>query len=373
MNPTMASTIQHLSDEQLVATLTQLCEHERRATVALLAHLAEFDARRLYLGLGFTSLFAYCTSALRLSEHAAYNRIDAARVARRFPLVLELLAAGSINLTTVRLLAPRLTADNHEALLARASGKSRLQVEELVAECFPQAPIPDSVRKLPARAPAAGLFLTPASEPRRDEADLFAASSPTMPEPTVPQRSASVAETAGAAPLPSHVARRPVLQPLSSDHYKITFTARAETWRKLRQAQELIRHQVPTGDLADVIDRALSALLEQLSRRKFAAIVSGRPAQARPATERSARGRHIPAAVRREVWERDQARCAFVAASGRRCGERAFLEFHHVSPYAIDGPATTANLSLRCRAHNGHEAEVYFGTCRRVAALGPPS
>jgi len=83
-------------------------------TALLIVHLAELDARRLYLFEGYSSLFAYCTEVLRLSEHAAYGRIEAARAARRFPVLLEMLADGSVTLTTVGLLASDLTAENHE-------------------------------------------------------------------------------------------------------------------------------------------------------------------------------------------------------------------------------------------------------------------
>src|SRR5262245_44805381 len=112
MNSTLAFPVRDLTDEQLVAQLMQLSQNERRATVALVAHLAEFDARRLHRALGFSSLFAYCTRVLRLSEHASYNRIEAARAARKFPLVLERLASGDVTLTTVQLLAPHLTVEN---------------------------------------------------------------------------------------------------------------------------------------------------------------------------------------------------------------------------------------------------------------------
>ena len=127
----------HLSDDALVAEVTSLAGREREATAHLIAHLAELDARRLYLGAGFSSLFTYCTEVLRLSEAEAYNRIEAARAARRFPIVLDRLAEGSLNLTTVRLLASHLTDENHLELLAAASGKSRREVEELLARYSP--------------------------------------------------------------------------------------------------------------------------------------------------------------------------------------------------------------------------------------------
>src|SRR3989442_8940130 len=115
----------HLSDDDLVARVTSLVRCEREATASLIAHLAELDARRLYLAAGFSSLFTYCCEVLHLSEPAAYNRIEAARAARRFPAILRMLGEGALSLATVRLLASHLTADNHQELLAAATGKSK--------------------------------------------------------------------------------------------------------------------------------------------------------------------------------------------------------------------------------------------------------
>src|SRR5262249_2855947 len=70
--------------------------------------------------------------------------------------------------------------------------------------------------------------------------------------------------------------------------------------------------------------------------------------------------RHVPAAVRREVWARDCGRCRFEGPAGR-CAETGLLEFHHLVPYARGGPTTVENLELRCAAHNRYEAEQCFG------------
>jgi len=150
---------------------------------------------------------------------------------------------------------------------------------------------------------------------------------------------------------PTH---RPLVQPLAPGRYKVQFTASAATVARLRQAQDLLRHQIPDGDLAQVIDRALTALLQQVARRRTG--VSARPREPGPAREAGARS--IPASVRRAVWARDGGRCAFMAPDGRRCSETAFLEFHHLRPVARGGRSTVENLELRCRAHNGYEAQV---------------
>src|SRR3954465_12706904 len=143
----------HLSDADLLTTTARLAERERHATADLIAALMEIDARKLYLGEGCSSLFTYCTQVLRLSEHAAYGRIEAARAARRFPGILVALASGDLTLTSVTLLGPVLTEDNDEGLIATARHRSKRQVEQLVADVRPQPAVASSLRKLPAAWP----------------------------------------------------------------------------------------------------------------------------------------------------------------------------------------------------------------------------
>jgi len=138
-----------LSDRELLEATARVVDCERRTTAELLPLLAEMDARQLHLSQGYSSLFAYCTQALHLSEAATYSRITAARAARRFPVILALLADGAITLTTITLLAADLTDENHEALLEAARHKSKDDVQKLVAALHPQPDIASSVRKLP--------------------------------------------------------------------------------------------------------------------------------------------------------------------------------------------------------------------------------
>src|SRR6266446_2228162 len=150
MKTNILTTATRLSDQDLLTRLELLAGREREATVELVAHLAELDSRpAVYAAQGYGSLFSYCTQALRLSEDAACNRIEAARACRRFPLILEPLASGSLTLTSVRLLAKHLTVENHQSVLAKASDRSRREIEVLVAELAPRPDAPSTVRKLP--------------------------------------------------------------------------------------------------------------------------------------------------------------------------------------------------------------------------------
>jgi hypothetical protein len=346
-----------LSDAELLRRVVVLAGCEREATVELVGHLAELDARKLHLAEGYGSLFAYCTGALRLAEHAAYNRIEAARLARRFPAILDLLADGSMNLSTARLLSPHLRPDNFETLVARARGRSKREVEALVARLLPRPDVAASVRRLPARAPAVPVpappgplaTVTPTGLAMEPEAGA------NLPPPEAPDSRGRIPSGIAAA-APERPTHRPALTPLAPERYRVQFTIGAATHEKLRRAQELLRREIPDGDPGALFDRALTLFLEDVARKKLAVTEKARP---RPSTR--ARSRRIPAPVKRAVCLRDRGRCAFVAANGRRCTERVFLEFHHREPYAIGGEATVANISLRCRAHNVYEAELAFG------------
>src|SRR2546425_1168616 len=131
----LLSMAARLSNAELLRRVVVLAGREREATVELVGHLAELDPRRLHLD---GSLFAYCTGVLRLAEHAAYNRIEAARLSLHFPAILDLLTDGSLNLSTTRLLAPHLRPDNFDRLVAQARGRSKREVETLVARLAPR-------------------------------------------------------------------------------------------------------------------------------------------------------------------------------------------------------------------------------------------
>jgi hypothetical protein len=328
MNIITRSALARLSDQDLLAQLQLAAQAERDATAQLVALLMELDGRRLYLGEGFPSLFAYCTDALHLSEPAAYNRIEVARAARRFPSILDGLAAGELTLASIKLLAPHLTPENHADVLTRARHQSKREVELLVAAVHPRPDVPSTIRKLPAPRQA--------NEPAR--------------------RSGEAVDP----PLTLHSPRRAEMTPLTPERYKIQFTVSRETHNKLRQVQDLLRHVVPNGDPAEIFDRALTLLLTKLEQSKTGATLRPRPTGPGTSRRATAASLHVPAATRRVLWQRDGGRCAFTGPHGR-CTATAFLEYHHVVPFAHGGETSAKNLERRCSAHNKYEADLYFG------------
>ena len=339
-----------LPDPDLIAEVSRLAASEQQATSRLVSALAEFDGRRLYLGQGCSSMFTYCTRVLHLAAHAAYNRIEAARAARRFPAILSLLADGHIHLSAVRLLAPHLTDGNHLDVLREGSHKSKREVEELVARLWPRPDAASLIRKVPTPIPIVS------AEASRDmlksHADVGCEDEQLA---VAPQMTLDAPSRAGA---------RPKIEPLAPERYKVQFTISRATFDKLRQVQDLMRHRLPGGDPAAIFDRALALLLEDLKKQKLA--ITERP---RAARSTAARSRHVPASLRRTVWARDGGRCRFEGPAGR-CDETGPLEFHHVVPYASGGPTSADNLELRCAAHNRHEAEQWFGVFVREERTG---
>ena len=330
MHENIPAAAARLSDDALDARLRSLAGRERDATFEIVVHLSELYGRKRHLGEGPGTLYLYCRDVLHLSEDAAYNRAAAARAVRRFPVILDGLADGSLNVTTVKLLRKVLTPENHLAVLAEAKHRSNREVKVIVARLEPRPDVPSSVRKLP------------------------------TPRTTVPSRVASSPDEDRKAPppptlLPPPPFRHPVIAPLTPERYRVEFTVRKETHDRLRRVQDLLRRSIPDGDPSAIFDRAL-ILLEREAEKELTA-ATNRP---RPARATAAGSRHIPAAVRRVVWRRDGGQCAFVGRSGR-CTSRSFLELHHVKPFAAGGEATVENISLRCRAHNVYESELVFG------------
>jgi hypothetical protein len=336
-------SLTRLSDAELVARVKSLVARERGATAHLVAHLAELDTRDVHLREGYDSLYAYCRDVLGLSEWEAYNRIEVARTARRFPVILEMLAAGAIHLTAVKLLSPHLTPANHCEVLDSARGKKKREIEEIVARLSPRPDVAASVRKLP----AIRLQTFPPTE--APVAPVLAAVDPAVPVASETRLSAE--------PLS---APRAAVTPLSPDRYKLQLTIDGDTLEKLRLAKDMLSHAIPSGDDAAVLDRALTVLLVDLAKKKFADTPKPRRARAK-----DPRARDAAAAVKRAVWVRDLGRCAYIGPSGHRCNERRFVEFHHVDPYALGGEATVEKIELRCRRHNDYEGRLYFGKRRR--------
>jgi hypothetical protein len=305
--------ISSLSDAELLASTRKLACQSCAVEADLLVHLGEIDDRRLYLEHAHSSMFAFCTRELGFSEGAAYNRIAVARAARRLPAMIEAVRTGRVHLAGLRLLAPHLNPENCAELLAKATGHTKDEIAELVAALAPRPAPPPMIRKLP--------------EPR--------------PLPL-----------AESAPLPP----RPIV-PVAEETFKLQLAISRGFRDQLREARGLLRHRIPDGDLATILQAALKLLVGEVKKERFA--VGRKPRSKVEASK--AQSRHIPDAIKRAVYERDGGRCAFTDARGKRCGEAGALEFDHIDGFARAAMHDVAAIRLLCRAHNQHAAEKMYG------------
>src|SRR5205085_3070175 len=149
----------HLSDPALLRGLADLTGQDRTTTASLLAHLAEVDARKLYLPAACPSMVHYCVRELRLSEDEAYKRVRAARAGREYPAIFVALAEGRLHLSAVVLLAPHLSPVNASELLSACAGKTRFEIQRLLAQrgfgSSQQSEPPSRITPLPSPLPLA--------------------------------------------------------------------------------------------------------------------------------------------------------------------------------------------------------------------------
>jgi 5-methylcytosine-specific restriction endonuclease McrA len=338
-----------LDSAALSRRLSELAGHERAVQVEFLLHLEEFDTRRAWAEEGYGSLWDYLLRVLHLREGAAFRRIAAMRVLRRLPVLAEALRDGRLCLSTVTVLGPLLTEENVGELVARAAYLTKAEVERVAATIQPRAAPRDGLRQRPSSA----------AQPRETTARAEEPSDPAVPVFAAPQLASSEPEL---APPPS--APRPTLRPVTAESYSLSVTVDTAFKKDFDELKALLSHKVPNGDLAAVLREAVQCALEKHRKRKGAGEPSRKrksPIASKP-VKKTAGGREpISAAVRREVWKRDEGRCTWHGPDGQRCGSTWKVELDHIQPAALGGPSTIENLRILCRSHNALSAEQVFG------------
>ncbi len=354
------ATPSSLDSRTLARRLGELAGDERKVQVEFLQHLAEFDRRRAYLELGYGSLWTFCLEALHLREGPAGRRIAAMKVLRRFPRLAGVLRDGSPCLTTMALLGPVLTEENADDLAARAAYRTTAEVDHLVASLKPRQAPREGIRQLPAPARAATAAVPGAPAGGSGDSEREARG----------DESASPPEGARESPFPPEGERDGVrgwetpprsrtaeVRAVSEGQWSLRVTVSRALKDDLETLAALLSHKVRKGDLAAVLHEAIRCGIEKHGKRK-GAVRPSRKAASRPAPGNPTA---VSAEVRRQVWERDQGRCAWTSPEGKRCNSRWQVEVDHVEAAARGGPATLDNLRLACRAHNFRHAEEIYG------------
>ena len=344
--PTVLSCI---SEEKLRRRLHALAWGEKQTLVGFLRHLDEFDQRRAYAPLGYPSLFQYCVREMAFSEDEAYLRIQAARLSRKYPEVLVMLGRGEMHLSGLAKLAPHLTPMNARKLLEDARGRSKREIERIIAGLGTVSPRKDDIRFLPPAPSGPKLQEEGPQAPLAlgSDGDFGAQGVASSPAPSAGDGPSGVAYS---VQLPMEPAERLA---------RISFTASERLIRKIQRVRILLSHKHPAGRLEQLCEDAFDALLARRDPERRVAVSPSRAADIPSAKKRS---RRISRRLKDLVWHRDGGRCVFVGSAGNRCPATEWLEFDHVRPFALGGSSEDpSNIRLLCRTHNTHAARQIFG------------
>jgi len=310
---------ERLSDEELIAELQRECADVDRKDANIVRLLVDVEDRSLHLLEGCSSVFDFCINRIGMSEGAAFLRMTASRLVRRFPTLLGYLERREINMSVLAVLRDHLTAENLEATIEATRGKSKLQVKELLAAKSPGCVKPSSLRKLPTIKTANDI--------------------------------APVA--------PRHI------EPVTDSRYRLGLTVTREQRDEVLYVRDLMMHRIPSGDLTELVMDGVRRIRRDVEREVFGGssprkgpVPGTRARKLAPLAKTLGK---VPRHVRREVFGRDGHRCTFKSAKGHRCPATAFLELDHIVPVARGGTDDPSNLRVRCYAHNKLYAQLVYG------------
>jgi len=337
-----------MTARQSATLLADLFQRERIAMADFILALADFDRARLWLAIGYSSLFHFLHRELGMSKGAAFYRKTAAELVQRFPEVIEPLRDGRLCITTVIELAKVITAENRHEVLPRFFHRSKSEAKAV------------SAALAPAEAPAKREVVTQVKPMRLEERrpSAIQPGQPVQPvelvRPDPGARTTARAEAVAHAPPPAPGPRRDGTEPLTAELHRLHVTVSNRFLEKLERAKAALSHSHPGGGAEEILEAGLDLLLERRAKRQ--GLVENPRKEERPCAPD-----HVPARVKRAVWERDGGRCQWPLESGGVCGSTLRLELDHIHPRALGGPSTVSNMRLLCKLHNGLAARKAFG------------
>jgi len=359
-----------MNARDLSCRLAELLRHEHAALADFLVALADFDSRRAWMELGYSSLFWFLHRELRLSKAAAQYRKTAAELVQRIPEIVAPIRDGRLCLTAVVEVARVVTPENREEVLPRFFGLSRQEAMEVAAELRPDPAPPRRDVTTAVRSSPRDMFGTVA-QPTPTETPACAVSPVPGLDP-LPLSSGFLGDLAHANTraesrvlMPQPQSKRVEVKPLNAELRRVHFTASRRFMKKLEAARSALSHSNPGASDEEILEAGLDLLLAQQDKRKG---IVAKPRKEPPPS----RSDHIAAHVRRKVWVRDEGKCQWKIDVGGICGSTLRPQLAHRVPRARGGPPTVDNLRILCAFHNQYEARLDFGDdhMQRYASRG---
>jgi 5-methylcytosine-specific restriction endonuclease McrA len=341
---------ENYSNFEITQAIGKVFRSERLCQVNFILLLGEVYKRSLYLVDGHSTMTDYCTKRFGLSEYSVYKRIQLAKIATKFPEILEALRERKLSLTTASLIAPKLKPETYREQISQCVGKSKDEVKRILVSWEPKPDIRDSVRHY--KRPVTGevqpiLIENTAHEPNRNQPQNFLE----LQQPKITKDYGS--DT-----------KRQELIPLSEERTYLRFSVSRETDEKLKRAKDVCG----VKGLGEILDLALEALLEKKDparreerRRKREVLRPAQDDENRHAEPKAKHPKPVPLRIKDKLLRESGYQCSYVSSEGHRCQAKTKLEVDHVRPRAKGGTNDPENLRILCREHNRYQGALHFG------------
>jgi len=372
-----------VSDRKLLSDVRRLSDMERETVLSILVHLIEIYRRRLYLEMGYSSLFKLCVKELKYSESVAGRRVAVVRCIRRFPRAYRALASGRVNMTNLARIASIMNESNEKALLRSIVGATGKEVEHLVSRHDPKSVVRDRVRPVHVRTEIRLRRDENAANSKNDTSkslDRRAGTTPTSGSGKSPNSPGAVDMFSGSGSAAATesgseaAASGDTMVMVLEERFEIKFGASQGFLDKMDHLRSLLsskhhRHHEFEELFMIVMDEYIERhspegrikRKEKRQQRKAARTSEVPKSDSKQKPDRKEVSRYIPRNVRDEVHARDKGRCTYVSPGGRRCGSTWDLQVDHIVPFARGGDNSPSNLRLLCGKHNRLEAERVYG------------
>ncbi|MBK9294054.1 MAG: hypothetical protein IPM57_06350 [Oligoflexia bacterium] len=316
----MNSKLKALSKSDLILELKNLVLEERKLLSLVLDYLLEVQTRRLYLEMGYPSLFEFCVKELQYSESAAQRRISAMRLMRDIPEVKTKIESGNLNLTTLaqaamfigqekRVNQKSYNINQKRELLVKLENKSKKECEKELIKISPLATIPKERERL-----------------------------------------------------------------ITEEKIEVRFVITKELKEKLERVKALISHKKANPSYEELLSELAEIALNKLEKSRCQSALPPaevKKSDAQKAHKESPNSRYIPTEIKRQVWKRDQGRCQYVSdknfnagkhenskdqkdnaidSSAQKCNSTHFIQIDHIIPFSHGGSSADINnlrLTLR--------------------------
>jgi 5-methylcytosine-specific restriction endonuclease McrA len=331
------TSVGQLTDTELIEQTDALVLEERKITIQILRHLREIEVRRLFISLGFSSMYEYCLRRLKYSEGQAIRRLSSARLMTELPEIEKQIETGDLNLTNLSKIQSFVRAEKSAShslnkveklqLISDLEHKSTREVErELIQRSYQPALLAEKFHRTVSTLNQ--VVETVSIEP----ADLYS-------------QQFSKFETI-----------------LGTEHQEL-----------LQEFRNLYAHELTDSSSHSVLVFLLEKAVQHKKKKLGLLPTPSKDNASLPLAPKVDTSRNImkqrhslKISIKKKIWQRAQACCEHQdSKTNARCTSRYALEIDHIKPIALGGSNEIENLQLLCRSHNSRRSVETFGLFKK--------